>query len=246
MPEQGMGSQIFSSILFFLLTPFSNWADHVPPGKIHSSACGITDNLKELCQHLWHHNDLPSNHTLSNVFCSVPQNKMYESINVGRVISQSADNLPDSASCILKSSHTEESQGTQPRQPGGGDSSSPDHRWKGMMLSSAATAPLGQRTGSAGQAAESQGHCSHSSSCNPASSLPSMCWNFHFLFENPTSPCLVPCHEHARQTYRDHGGLRGTDWPALLYSKGIKIFSTEHFYSKYIPKYFLCYTNCSI
>lgn len=135
MPEQRMGSQIFSSILFFLLTPLSNTVHHVPPGKIHSIACGITDNLKEVCQHLWHHNGLPSNHTLLNVFCSVPQNKMYQSVNLGRIISQSADNLPDSASCILKSAHTEESQGTQPRQPGGGDSSTTDHRWKGMMLS---------------------------------------------------------------------------------------------------------------
>lgn len=141
--SRGWSLRYFHPFLFCLLTPFSNRADHVPPGKISSSACGVTDNLKELCQHLWHHNGLPSNHTLLHVFCSVPQNKMYESINVGRVISQAADNLPDSASCILKSSHTEESQGTQPRQPGGGDSRA---QMKGMMLSSGATAPLGQRT----------------------------------------------------------------------------------------------------
>lgn len=193
MPEQRMGSQIFSSILFFLLTPLSNTVHHVPPGKIHSIACGITDNLKEVCQHLWHHNGLPSNHTLLNVFCSVPQNKMYQSVNLGRIISQSADNLPDSASCILKSAHTEESQGTQPRQPGGGDSSTTDHRWKGMMLSSASTAPLEQRMGTAGQAAESQDCCSHSGFCNPASSFPSSelkvplsPWKAHLSLPGPT------------------------------------------------------------
>lgn len=72
---------------------------------------------------------------------------MYESTNVGRVISQPADNLPDSASCILKSSHTEESQGTQPSQPGGGDSSD-----EGNDAQLRTTAALGQRTGTAGQA----------------------------------------------------------------------------------------------
>lgn len=150
---------------------------------------------------------------------------MSESVNLGRIISKAADKLPDSASCILKSSHTEESQGTQPRQPGGGDSSTAHHRWKGRMLSSGATAPLEQRMGSAGQAQSTPGSLQPLQLQQSCFTIPQQ-WAETPIFPLESSPLPSWSHEHARQTHKDHGGARGTDWPSLLRGKGIEIFSS--------------------
>lgn len=137
--------------------------------------------------------------TLLNVFCSVPQNKTYQSVNLGRIISQSADNLPDSASCILKSSHAEESQGTQPSQPGGGDSSTTDHRWNGIC--SLSSAPL--HHWNRGWAVLDRLLNPRITAATPASATllhhpPAVSSSSHFPLGEPTSPFLVPHYERAR------------------------------------------------
>lgn len=54
--SRGWDLRYFHPFLSLLLTLLSNRVDHVLPGKINSTACGITDNLKEVCQHMWEHN----------------------------------------------------------------------------------------------------------------------------------------------------------------------------------------------